>query len=43
MKLLRDTWLTFQYEAGLLVRNPANIAISLIQPITYLLLFTPFL
>ena len=43
MKLLRDTWLIFQYEVVLLVRNPVNIAISLIQPITYLLLFTPFL
>src|SRR6202167_1675035 len=43
MKLARDTWLTLQYEAGLLVRNPVNIAISLLQPVTYLLLFTPFL
>jgi ABC-2 type transport system permease protein len=43
MKLARDTWLTFQYEAGQLVHSPVNIAISLLQPITYLLLFTPFL
>ncbi len=43
MKLLRDTWLTLQYEAGLMVRNPTDIAITLIQPLTYLLLFTPFL
>jgi ABC-2 type transport system permease protein len=43
MKLARDTWLTLQYEAGLLVRKPVNIAISLLQPVTYLLLFTPFL
>ena len=43
MKLARDTWLTFQYEVGQLVSNPVNIAISLLQPITYLLLFTPFL
>ena len=43
MKLARDTWLTFQYEAGQLVRSPVSIAISLMQPITYLLLFTPFL
>src|SRR5262245_55074583 len=43
MKVLRDTWLTLQYEAGLLVRNPIDIAVTLIQPITYLLLFTPFL
>jgi ABC-2 type transport system permease protein len=43
MKLARDTWLIFQYEAGLMLRNPVNIAITLIQPITYLALFTPFL
>ena len=43
MKLARDTWLTFQYEAGQLVRSPVSIAISLLQPITFLLLFTPFL
>lgn len=43
MKLARDTWLTFQYEMGQLVHNPVNIAISLLQPITYLLLFTPFI
>jgi ABC-2 type transport system permease protein len=43
MKHLRDTWLIFQYEAALQVRNPVNVAITLIQPITYLLIFTPFL
>ena len=43
MKLARDTWLTFQYEAGQLVHSPVGVAISLLQPITYLLLFTPFL
>ncbi len=43
MKLARDTWLTFQYEVGQLIHNPVNIAITLLQPITYLLLFTPFL
>lgn len=43
MKHVRDTWLIFQYEVVLLVRNPVTIAITLIQPITYLLLFTPFL
>jgi ABC-2 type transport system permease protein len=42
MKLLRDTWLTFQYEAGLLARSPVSVTFTLIQPITYLLLFTPF-
>jgi ABC-2 type transport system permease protein len=43
MKLARDTWLTLQYEAGQLAHSPAAIAISLMQPVTYLLLFTPFL
>jgi ABC-2 type transport system permease protein len=43
VKLARDTWLTFQYEAGQLVHNPVSIATSLLQPITFLLLFTPFL
>lgn len=43
MKLARDTWLTFQYEAGQLVHSPVNIAVSLMQPITYLLFFTPFI
>ena len=43
MKLARDTWLTFQYEAGQLIHDPVSIAITLMQPITYLLLFTPFL
>jgi ABC-2 type transport system permease protein len=43
MKLARDTWLTFLYEGGRLLRNPVNIAVTLIQPLTYLALFTPFL
>jgi ABC-2 type transport system permease protein len=43
MKVLRDTWLTFQYESGLLVRNPISIILTLVQPLTFLLFFTPFL
>jgi ABC-2 type transport system permease protein len=43
MKVLRDTWLTFQYEVGQLVHNPVNIAVTLMQPLTYLAFFTPFL
>jgi ABC-2 type transport system permease protein len=43
MKHVRDTWLIFRYEATLQVCNPVSVAITLIQPITYLLLFTPFL
>jgi ABC-2 type transport system permease protein len=43
MKLARDTWLTFQYEAGQLVHNRVNVATTLLNPVTYLLIFTPFL
>ncbi len=43
MKLARDTWLTFQYEAGQLVRDPLSVAATLLNPVTYLLFFTPFL
>ena len=43
MKLARDTWLTFQYETGQLVHTPFGVAAALLQPITYLLFFTPFL
>jgi ABC-2 type transport system permease protein len=43
MKLARDTWLTFQYEVGLIVHNPLNIVFAMLQPVTYLLFFTPFL
>jgi ABC-2 type transport system permease protein len=43
MKLARDTWLTFEYEVGQLVHNPTAIAATLLNPVTYLLFFTPFL
>ena len=43
MKLARDTWLTFQYEAGQLVHDPVSMAATLLNPVTYLLFFTPFL
>jgi ABC-2 type transport system permease protein len=43
MKHVRDTWLIFQYEIALQVRSPVNVAVTLIQPLTFLLLFTPFL
>jgi ABC-2 type transport system permease protein len=43
MKLARDVWLTFQYEVGQLMRSPVGVAITLLQPLTYLLFFTPFL
>jgi ABC-2 type transport system permease protein len=43
VKVLRDTWLIFQHEAGLMLRNPTMVAFSLAQPITYLVFFAPFL
>jgi ABC-2 type transport system permease protein len=43
MKIARDAWLTFQYEAGQLVHDPADVAAALLTPITFLLFFTPFL
>ncbi len=43
MKLLRDTWLVFGRYLGLLLRNPAWVAIGVIQPVLYLVLFAPFL
>jgi ABC-2 type transport system permease protein len=42
-KLGRDTWLTFQYETGLWARSRTTIAASFLQPVTFLLFFTPFL
>ena len=42
-KLARDTWLTFAYETGRLMRRPVFVALTLLQPMTYLLFFTPFL
>jgi ABC-2 type transport system permease protein len=43
MKLLRDTWLIFQRQTLLLLRNPVWIAVGVFQPIMYLLLFAPLL
>jgi ABC-2 type transport system permease protein len=43
VKLARDTWLTLQYEGGLLVRSPIGIVTLLFQPVAFLLFFTPFL
>jgi ABC-2 type transport system permease protein len=43
VKLARDTWLTLQYEGGLLVRSPIVIVTLLFQPVAFLLFFTPFL
>lgn len=43
MKLARDTWLIFQRQMLLVGRSPMQIAFSIAQPITYLLLFAPML
>ena len=39
MKLMRDTWLIFQRQALLLLRNPVWILVGVFQPVMYLLLF----
>src|ERR1039457_4468771 len=43
MKMLRDTWLMFQRYLFVFLRNPAWVAIGVIQPILYLVLFAPLL
>ena len=43
MKLLRDTWLIFQRQLLLVLRNPVWLIVGIIQPIFYLLLFGPLL
>ncbi|HEX5594882.1 MAG TPA: ABC transporter permease [Micromonosporaceae bacterium] len=43
MKLARDTWLIFQRQALLFLRNPIGAIIGIIQPLFYLLLFAPLL
>lgn len=43
MKTLRDTWLIFQRQIQLLLRNPVWLVVGIIQPIFYLFLFAPLL
>jgi ABC-2 type transport system permease protein len=43
LKLARDTWLIFQRQLLLMVRTPVWIAVGVIQPLFYLLLFAPLL
>ncbi|MEU8922988.1 ABC transporter permease [Kitasatospora sp. NPDC048545] len=43
MKLARDTWLVFQRQLLLMIRTPVWIAVGIIQPLFYLLLFAPLL
>jgi ABC-2 type transport system permease protein len=43
VKLLRDTWLVFQRYFSLFIHNPAWVAVGVVQPALYLLLFAPLL
>lgn len=43
MKLLRDTWLVFGRYFGLFIRNPVWVAVGVVQPVLYLVLFAPLL
>ena len=43
MKTLRDTWLVFLRYWGIFLRNPAWVAIGVLQPVLYLVLFAPLL
>ena len=43
MKFARETWLVFQRQMLIVKRTPIRLVIGIAQPITYLLLFTPFL
>ncbi|MGN9912005.1 ABC transporter permease [Phytohabitans sp. LJ34] len=43
MKLLRDTWLIFQRQMLLVLRNPVWLIIGVLQPLYFLLLFGPLL
>ncbi|MGC2190716.1 MAG: ABC transporter permease [Candidatus Dormiibacterota bacterium] len=43
MKLAHDTWLVFQRYFSLFIHNPAWVAVGVLQPALYLLLFAPLL
>lgn len=43
MKLARDTWLIFQRQMLLLLRQPVWVFVGVFQPVMYLLLFAPLL
>jgi ABC-2 type transport system permease protein len=43
MKLARDTWLIFQRQVLLLLRQPVWLFVGVFQPVMYLLLFAPLL
>ena len=41
MKLLRDTWLVFERYFGIFIHNPVWVALGVLQPLLYLVLFAP--
>ncbi|MBG0561635.1 ABC transporter permease [Actinoplanes aureus] len=43
MKFVRDTWLIFENQMRLLLRNPVWVLVGVFQPVMYLLLFAPLL
>jgi ABC-2 type transport system permease protein len=43
MKLAHDTWLIFQRQIMLLLRQPVWVFVGVFQPVMYLLLFAPLL
>jgi ABC-2 type transport system permease protein len=43
VKLARDTWLIFQRQMMLLLRQPVWVFVGVFQPVMYLLLFAPLL
>jgi len=43
MKVMRDTWLIFQRQMLLVIRNPAWVIIGVVQPLYFLFLFGPLL
>ena len=43
MKLLRDTWLVFERYFGIFIHNPVWVALGVLQPLLYLVLFAPLL
>jgi ABC-2 type transport system permease protein len=43
VKVARDTWLMFERSLGITLRNPAWVAIGVVQPLFFLVLFGPLL
>jgi ABC-2 type transport system permease protein len=43
MKVLRDTWLVFGRYFGIFIHNPVWVALGVLQPCLYLILFAPLL